>query len=120
VTDGQVVESARGNPLDFVAGLPAALQGRHCGPGCRASAAGLAGYFGYDAVRHIEKKLEKSCPPDTLGCPTSCCCNARSWRSSTTSRASSTSSSYADPAQPEAYAHAKRACANCASSSSIR
>jgi anthranilate synthase component 1 len=68
VTDGQVVERARGNPLDFVGeyqkrfkvalrpGLP-----RFCG--------GLAGYFGYDVVRHIEKKLEKSCPPDTLGCP---------------------------------------------------
>ncbi len=30
---------------------------------------GLAGYFGYDTVRHIEKKLAHSCPPDTLGCP---------------------------------------------------
>jgi anthranilate synthase component 1 len=38
------------------AGLP-----RFCG--------GLAGYFGYDTVRHIEKKLVQSCPPDTLGCP---------------------------------------------------
>jgi anthranilate synthase component 1 len=66
--DGVVVESAAGNPLDFIEqyqkrfkvalrpGLP-----RFCG--------GLAGYFGYDAVRYIEKKLEKSCPPDTLGTP---------------------------------------------------
>ena len=30
---------------------------------------GLAGYFGYDTVRHIEKKLAHTCPPDTLGCP---------------------------------------------------
>jgi anthranilate synthase component 1 len=30
---------------------------------------GLAGYFGYDTVRHIEKKLQHSCPPDTMGCP---------------------------------------------------
>ncbi|MDP1944865.1 MAG: anthranilate synthase component I, partial [Rhodoferax sp.] len=68
VTDGQVVETSKQNPLDFISdyqkrfrvalrpGLP-----RFCG--------GLAGYFGYDAVRYIEKKLEKSCPPDTLGCP---------------------------------------------------
>jgi len=68
VTDGKVVETNHGNPLDFIAeyqkrfkvalrpGLP-----RFCG--------GLAGYFGYDAVRYIEKKLEKSCPPDTLHCP---------------------------------------------------
>ena len=56
VTDGAVVESDDGNPLDFIAryqkrfkvalrpGLP-----RFCG--------GLAGYFGYDAVRYIEPKL---------------------------------------------------------------
>ena len=30
---------------------------------------GLAGYFGYDAVRYIEKKLQHSCPPDELGTP---------------------------------------------------
>lgn len=68
VTDGVVVETHAGNPLDFVSeyqkrfkvalreGLP-----RFCG--------GLAGYFGYDTVRHIEKKLTHSCPPDDLGMP---------------------------------------------------
>ncbi len=68
VTDGVVMETDHGNPLDFIAsyqqrfkvalrlGMP-----RFCG--------GLAGYFGYDTVRHIEKKLLHSCPPDTLGCP---------------------------------------------------
>ena len=30
---------------------------------------GLAGYFGYDAVRYIEKKLQHSCPPDEMGTP---------------------------------------------------
>ncbi len=56
VTEGQVVEVHEGNPLDFIEqyqkrfkvalrpGLP-----RFCG--------GLAGYFGYDAVRYIEPKL---------------------------------------------------------------
>ena len=56
VTDGQVVETHEGNPLDFIEtfqqrfkvalrpGLP-----RFCG--------GLAGYFGYDAVRYIEPRL---------------------------------------------------------------
>ena len=59
VTDGAVVETHEGNPLDFIAqyqrrfkvalrpGLP-----RFCG--------GLAGYFGYDAVRYIEHKLAKT------------------------------------------------------------
>ncbi len=63
-----MVETHAGNPLDFIAeyqkrfkvalvpGLP-----RFCG--------GLAGYFGYDAVRYVEKKLGATCPTDTLGTP---------------------------------------------------
>ncbi len=68
VTDGQVVRTEGGNPLDFIAAyqqsFKVALQ-----PGMPRFCGGLAGYFGYDTVRHIEKKLETSCPPDTLGCP---------------------------------------------------
>jgi len=30
---------------------------------------GLVGYFGYDTVRYIEKRLRNSCPPDQLGTP---------------------------------------------------
>jgi len=68
VTDGRVVESHEGNPLDFIAeyqkrfkvalrpGLP-----RFCG--------GLAGYFGYDAVRHIEPKLAATNKPGGLNTP---------------------------------------------------
>ncbi|MFZ8955261.1 MAG: anthranilate synthase component I, partial [Burkholderiaceae bacterium] len=54
VTEGQVVEIDHGNPLDFVAAyqkrFKVAIQPdmpRFCG--------GLAGYFGYDTVRHMEK-----------------------------------------------------------------
>ena len=59
VTDGVVVEAVEVNPLDFIAdyrtrfnvalrpGLP-----RFCG--------GLAGYFGYDAVRYMEPKLAQT------------------------------------------------------------
>ena len=59
VTNGVVVEAVEGNPLDFIAdyrkrfnvalrpGLP-----RFCG--------GLAGYFGYDAVRYMEPKLAQT------------------------------------------------------------
>jgi len=68
VTDGRVVETAEGNPLDFIAAyqqrFKVALR-----PGLPRFCGGLAGYFGYDAVRYVEKKLEDSCPPDTLGCP---------------------------------------------------
>ena len=68
VTDGVVVETDHGNPLDFIA----AYQGRFkvsLRPGLPRFCGGLAGYFGYDAVRYIEKKLADSCPPDELGCP---------------------------------------------------
>jgi anthranilate synthase component I len=68
VTDGVVVETSTINPLDFIAQyqqrFKVALRPdmpRFCG--------GLAGYFGYDAVRYIEKKLQHSCPPDELGMP---------------------------------------------------
>ena len=68
VTDGVVVETSRQNPLAFIESyhqrFKVALQ-----PGLPRFCGGLAGYFGYDTVRHIEKKLVHSCPPDTLGCP---------------------------------------------------
>jgi anthranilate synthase component I len=67
VTDGRVASTHDGDPLAFIEkylgqfkvaitpGLP-----RFCG--------GLAGYFGYDTVRLIEKKLAKP-KPDDLGLP---------------------------------------------------
>ena len=68
VTDGVVVETSTANPLDFISDyqkrFKVALR-----PGLPRFCGGLAGYFGYDTVRYIEKKLESSCPPDTLGCP---------------------------------------------------
>jgi anthranilate synthase component 1 len=90
VTDGKVVETVPGNPLDFIAAyqkrFKVALR-----PGLPRFCGGLAGYFGYDTVRHIEKKLETSpARPTRWAAPTSCCCNAKSWPSSTTCRASCT------------------------------
>ncbi len=68
VKDGVVVETDHGNPLDFIdryqKRFKVALR-----PGMPRFCGGLAGYFGYDTVRHIEKKLQASCPPDKLGCP---------------------------------------------------
>ncbi|MBC7470831.1 MAG: anthranilate synthase component I [Ramlibacter sp.] len=107
VKDGVVIESASGNPLDFVAvyqqrfkvalrpGLP-----RFCG--------GLAGYFGYDTVRYIEKKLEQSCPPDTLGCPDILLLQCEELAVIDNLSGKLYLIVYADPAQPEAYANAKK------------
>ena len=38
-------------------------------PGLPRFCGGLAGYFGYDTVRHIERKLADTCPRDELGLP---------------------------------------------------
>ena len=107
VTNGEVVETARGNPLDFIEqyqkrfkvalrpGLP-----RFCG--------GLAGYFGYDTVRYIEKKLEKSCPPDTLGCPDILLLQCEELAVIDNLSGKLYLIVYADPGQSEAYANGKK------------
>ncbi len=107
VRDGVVVETATGNPLDFIEqyqkrfkvalrpGLP-----RFCG--------GLAGYFGYDAVRYIEKKLETTCPPDTLGTPDILLLQCEELAVIDNLSGKLYLIVYADPAQPEAYANAKK------------
>ncbi|MEN9368971.1 MAG: hypothetical protein RL489_3329 [Pseudomonadota bacterium] len=66
VTDGQVVERHEGNPLDFVEAyqkrFKVALR-----PGLPRFCGGLAGYFGYDTVRYIEKKLADTRLPGGIG-----------------------------------------------------
>ncbi len=106
VTDGQVVETARGNPLDFVAAyhqrFKVALQ-----PGLPRFCGGLAGYFGYDTVRYIEKKLVHSCPPDTLGCPDILLLQCEELAVIDNLSGKLYLIVYADPAQPQAYEQAQ-------------
>jgi anthranilate synthase component 1 len=107
VTDGVVVETAPGNPLDFIAAyqkrFKVALR-----PGLPRFCGGLAGYFGYDTVRYIEKKLEKSCPPDTLGCPDMMMLQCEELAVIDNLSGKLYLIVYADPSQPEAYANAKK------------
>ena len=107
VTDGQVVETAAGNPLDFIADyqkrFKVALR-----PGLPRFCGGLAGYFGYDAVRYIEKKLEDSCPPDTLGCPDILLLQCEELAVIDNLSGKLYLIVYADPAQPEAYSKGKK------------
>jgi anthranilate synthase component 1 len=106
VTDGQVVETAPGNPLDFIAAyqrrFKVALQ-----PGLPRFCGGLAGYFGYDTVRHIEKKLAHSCPPDPLGCPDILLLQCEELAVIDNLSGRLHLIVYADPAQPDAYAVAQ-------------
>jgi len=107
VTDGVVTEVNRDNPLDFVASyqkrFKVALR-----PGLPRFCGGLAGYFGYDTVRHIEKKLVASCPPDTLGCPDILLLQCEELAVIDNLSGKLYLIVYADPAQPEAYSNAKK------------
>jgi anthranilate synthase component I len=107
VSDGKVIESVRGNPLDFVEAyqtrFKVALR-----PGLPRFCGGLAGYFGYDTVRHIEKKLEKSCPPDTLGCPDILLLQCEELAVIDNLSGKLYLIVYADPSQGEAYSNGKK------------
>lgn len=66
--NAQVIETHDGNPLDFIAEYQARFRVA-LRPGLPRFCGGLAGYFGYDAVRYVEKRLEKTAPKDDLGLP---------------------------------------------------
>ena len=66
--NGQVIETQEGNPLDFIAQYQSRFRVA-LRPGLPRFCGGLAGYFGYDAVRYVEKRLEKTTPKDDLGLP---------------------------------------------------
>ena len=68
VTDGQVVETHDGNPLDFIEAFQARFKVA-LRPGLPRFCGGLAGYFGYDAVRYIEPKLADVTKPGGLDTP---------------------------------------------------
>ena len=107
VTDGVVVETSSVNPLDFIADyqkrFKVALR-----PGLPRFCGGLAGYFGYDTVRYIEKKLEKSCPPDMLSCPDIMLLQCEELAVIDNLSGKLYLIVYADPKQPEAYSNAKK------------
>lgn len=67
--NGDIVEqSIESDPLAFVE----AFQQRYrVAPvdGLPVFSGGLVGYFGYDTVRYVEKRLAATCPPDALGTP---------------------------------------------------
>jgi anthranilate synthase component 1 len=105
--NGEVIETHEGNPLDFIEAyqkrFKVALR-----PGLPRFCGGLAGYFGYDTVRHIEKKLADSAPPDELGLP-----DIQLMLTEELAVIDNLSGKlylivYADPGQPEAYARGRQ------------
>jgi len=104
--DGVPRESIKGDPLAAISRyfdqFKVALR-----PGLPRFAGGLAGYFGYDAVRVIEKKLAPP-KPDDLGVPDILLLLAEEVAVIDNLAGRIYLMVYADPRQPEAYARARQ------------
>ena len=107
VTDGVVVETHEGNPLDFIAAyqqrFKVALR-----PGLPRFCGGLAGYFGYDAVRYIEPKLAKTVKPGGIDTPDIQLLQCEELAVIDNLSGRLYLIVYANPAEPEAFHQAKR------------
>jgi len=102
--EGAVLERVEtDDPLQFVEDYAARIKvAEH--PGQPRFTGGLAGYFGYDTIRYIEKKLGHTAKPDVLGTP-----DILLLLSEEVAVVDNLSGKiylivYADPAQPDAYA----------------
>jgi anthranilate synthase component 1 len=107
VTDGQVVEVHEGNPLDFVAAYQARFKVA-LRPGLPRFCGGLAGYFGYDAVRYIEPRLAHTDKPGGLPTPDVLLLQTEELAVIDNLSGRLYLIVYADPGQPEAWFRAKR------------
>jgi anthranilate synthase component I len=103
LTDGHVTESHEGDPLAFIEQyqqrFKVALQ-----PGLPRFCGGLAGYFGYDAVRYIEPKLAKTQKTGGLATPDILLLQCEELAVIDNLRGRLYLMVYADPQEPHAYA----------------
>jgi anthranilate synthase component 1 len=107
VTDGEVVETHEGNPLDFIASYQSRFKVA-LRPGLPRFCGGLAGYFGYDAVRFIEPKLAKTQMPGGLDTPDILLLQCEELAVIDNLSGRLYLIVYADPSLPDAYASAER------------
>lgn len=102
-----VIETAEGNSLDFVK----AYQARFKTPpyqGLPRFTGGLAGYFGYETIRYIERKLAATVKPDKLGVPDILLMVSEELAVVDNLSGKLYFIIYADPAQPDAYNKARQ------------
>ncbi|MDN3576088.1 anthranilate synthase component I [Chitinimonas viridis] len=66
--NGEVVERHEGDPLSFIGEFESRFKVPQL-PNLPRFAGGLVGYFGYDTIRLIEKKLAQCDKPDPIGAP---------------------------------------------------
>jgi anthranilate synthase component 1 len=107
VTDGEVVERHEGNPLDFIEAYQARFKVA-LRPGLPRFCGGLAGYFGYDAVRFMEPKLAQTHKPGGLDTPDILLLQTEELAVIDNLSGRLYLIVYANPAEPEAYFKAKR------------
>jgi anthranilate synthase component 1 len=111
VTRGQVVETHEGDPLAFIESFQARFKVA-LRPGMPRFAGGLAGYFGYDTVRHIEPRLGPCVKPlpagQQPGTPDIMLMQVDELVIVDNLAGRTYLIVYADPGQPEAYALARR------------
>ncbi|HEX7437455.1 MAG TPA: chorismate-binding protein, partial [Caldimonas sp.] len=107
VTDGAVVETAQGNPLDFIAAYQKRFQVA-LRPGLPRFCGGLAGYFGYDAVRFIEPRLAKTTKTGGIDTPDILLLQCEELAVIDNLSGRLYLIVYANPAEPEAFSRAKR------------
>ncbi|WP_092947907.1 anthranilate synthase component I [Roseateles sp. YR242] len=107
IRDGAVVETHEGDPLAFIEAyqqrFKVALR-----PGLPRFCGGLAGYFGYDAVRYIEPRLAASTPAGGLPTPDVMLLQCEELAVIDNLSGKLYLIVYADPGQPEAYFKAKK------------
>ncbi len=68
ICNDEVIETHQGNPLDFIE----SFQQRYRAPANKMLPrflGGLVGYFGYETIAYIEKKLASAQKPDEIGAP---------------------------------------------------
>jgi anthranilate synthase component 1 len=107
VTDGKVVETHHGNPLDFIEDyqrrFKVALR-----PGLPRFCGGLAGYFGYEAVRFMEPRLAGARREGGIGTPDILLLQTEELAVIDNLSGRLYLIVYADPSQPEAYFRGKK------------
>lgn len=106
VRDGAVVERHEGNPLEFLAEYQTRFK-VHVPEGFPRFCGGLAGYFGYDAIRYVESKLAGFDKPDEIGMPDVLLLQTEELAVVDTLAGKIYLIVYADPQQPAAWAQAQ-------------
>ncbi len=106
--DHGILESvASSDPLEFIQAYMARLKVAER-PGQPRFSGGLAGYFGYDTIRYVEKKLANTAKPDVIGAPDILLLLSDELAVMDNLSGKIYLIVYADPGQPDAFARAQQ------------